>query len=326
MIAPRHAATGAARVSMLAAVMGVILVGCGGSGNGHHGRSSAVTTTGGPTPTRSNCDLKVSPKRVKDGYRGLIFETRYGSKTGAPAIRGCWQKVQVPVSAGRKQYSRIRLVPAPGSRADRYRPSGSVMRVELRPFDHGGLHGDVTQTSGYRASRAEVYARFGSSGTAPTDLPDPVGSTRWYSWAMYLPPNFAESRDPSHWLDLTQWKGEYTGSPAVALGVAGRQLVLDGKHINHPLAALVRGRWIALRVGIHFSPVKTIGWITVAIDGRVVLPVTHGATMNHYMKNGRYIVDPSYLKQGIYRSDSWNQTQVAYFGPVKIGTTAASVG
>ena len=83
---------------------------------------------------------------------------------------------------------------------------------------------------------------------------------------------------------------------------------------------------MALRVGIHFSPDKTAGWVTVAIDGRVVLPVTHGETMNHYFKDGQEVVDPSYLKQGIYRSDTWQQTQVVYFGPVKIGTTAASVG
>jgi hypothetical protein len=277
-------------------------------------------------PTASGCAHTVPAARVRNGYNGLIFETDYGSSTGESAIRSCWQKVQVPASLGRKQWSRIRLVHAPGSPTDPNRPSSSVMRVELRPYDHGGEHGDVTVTSGYHASRSEVYGRFADSATPPSQWPDPVGSTRWYAWSIYLPSNFAFSGLPSHWLDLTQWKGEYTGSPAVAVGVSGHELVLDGKHINHPIAPLTRGRWISLRVGIHFSDVKGKGWVTVAVNGHTVVPLVHGETMNSYWKNGQHVVDPSYLKQGIYRSDTWKQTQVVYFGPVKIGTTAQSVG
>ncbi len=302
------------------------MAGCGGSGRPHRTRSTTATTTGAPVPTGSRCDLKVSPERVRDGFHGLIFDTRYGSSVGESAIRRCWQKVQVPMSMGKKQYGRIRLVKAPGSASDPRRPSTSVMRVEVRPFDHGAPQGDVTATSGYHASRAEVYGRFATSGTPARGWPDPVNSTRWYSWSLYLPQDFAVSGEVSHWLDLTQWKGLYTGSPAVALGVTGRQLALDGKHIHVPIAPLTRGRWMALRVGIHFSAQKSAGWVTVSVNGHVVVPVTHGPTMNSYMKNGQDIVDPIYLKQGIYRSDSWSQTQVAYFGPVKIGTSPASVG
>jgi hypothetical protein len=246
--------------------------------------------------------------------------------TGEAAVRGCWQKVQVPSSLGRKQRNRIQLVKAPGSPSDPHRPSTSAMRVELRPFDRGAPQGDVTVTSGYRASRAEVYARLADSGTPPANWPDPVGSTRWYSWSIYLPDHFALSGQQNHWLDLTQWKGHYTGSPAIAVGVQGHQLILGGKYTSMPLARVTLGRWMALRVGIHFSPYKTVGWATVAVNGRVALPVTHRATMDHYYQNGHYVVDPSYLKQGIYRSDSWGQMQVAYFGPIKISTTAASVG
>ena len=93
-----------------------------------------------------------------------------------------------------------------------------------------------------------------------------------------------------------------------------------------PLTKATPGRWMALRVGIHFSPDPDVGWITVAVNGQTVLPVTHHATMNTYSHDGSELTDPSYLKQGIYRSDTWAQTQVVYFGPVRIGTDASSVG
>jgi hypothetical protein len=326
MTEPRRVTARALAVPAIVAAMVLLVAGCGGSGRPPQTRSATTVATSPSGSTGSKCALKVPTKQVLHGFQGLIFETRYGSMTGDAALRGCWQKIQTPKSLGRPQLDRIRLVDAPGSSSDPNRPKTSVMRVEVRPFDHGGPQGDVTQTSGYRASRAEVYGRFATSGTPAEHWPDPVGSTRWYSWSMYVPPDWAESGEDSHWLDLSQWKGEYTGSPAVALGVKGRALVLDGKRVHVPLVALSRGRWIAVRVGIHFSPSKSVGWVTVSINGRTVLPMTHGATMNTYAKHGQEVVDPIYFKQGIYRSDSWAQTQVAYFGPVKIGTTAASVG
>jgi hypothetical protein len=308
-------------------VLGV--AGCGGSSptSTSHTVTSATVTTPVSGPAK-DCVFKVHGSRLRQGYQGLVYQTRYGSRLGAAAIRGCWEQVQVPSSFGKPQDSRIELVKAPGSASDPYRPSTSVMRVELRPFDGGGPAGDVTDTSGYRANRAEVYARLGDITTPPQDWPDPVNSTRWYGYALYVPPGFPTSDQLTHWLVLTQWKGLYSGSPAVAVGIKNQKLVLAGQHFNQKLARLDPGHWIQLRIGIHFSPVPADGWITVSIDGHVVLPVTHGATMNTYYDQDKHaqLVDPSYLKQGIYRSDTWHQTQVLYFGPLSIGTDAASVG
>lgn len=305
--------------------------GCGGStpAVGPQGSTASPTSTATTTPgdPAKDCIDKVRGARVRHGYRGIIFETRYASRLGPSAVRGCWQKVQVPRSGGKAQGNRIELVKAPGSASDPARPATSVMRVELRPFDGGGAQGDVTDTGGYRANRAEVLARLGDYGTPAADWPDPVNSTRWYAYSVYMPPGFPESDLGSHWLDFTQWKGMYSGSPAVALGTKDDEIVVDGKHIDANLHRIVPGRWLSLRIGIHFSPDPHDGWMTVAINGRTVLPVTHGATMNTYWNSDRHheLVDPSYFKQGIYRSDTWDKTAVIYFGPVRIGTTASSV-
>lgn len=312
-------------VAAVAIALGV--AGCGGSTHAVDSRTSSPTPTTSTTPAASanDCIFKVPGAQVRHGYRGVIFATRYGSRLGAAAVRGCWQKVQVPRSDGTVQSSRIELVRPPGSGSDPERPDTSVMRVELRPF--GGGHGDVTETSGYRANRAEVYARLGEITKPPPEWPDPVGSTRWYAFSIYLPPGFPVSDDSSHWLDFTQWKGLYSGSPAIALGTKGDEIVVDGKRLQAHVHRIVTGRWMALRIGVHFSPDPQQGWMTVALDGHTVLPVTHGATMNKYWDSDRHheVVDPSYLKQGIYRSDTWDKTAVMYFGPVRIGTSEGSV-
>jgi hypothetical protein len=202
------------------------------------------------------------------------------------------------------------VVRAPGSKSDEARPAGGALRAELH-------RGDVTRTGDYKASRAEVFGRIASRGTDPKRWPDPVGSTRWYAFSLYLPKGFCTGPD-TRWLTITQWKGLNGGSPPVALEVAGGRLELGGKHIHRPLGALPIGRWTRLVVGMHLSPDAKEGWVEVIRDGRTVVNRTSSATMDSYVKNGEKLVDPIYLKQGIYRSSAWRCKQAIYFGPPSI--------
>ena len=234
---------------------------------------------------------------------------------------GVWAGEQEPRVDGDPKPNRIRVVaadeaPVGGGEA----PSGNVMRVELRPYDDGD--GDVTETDGYRASRAEVFGRQSDESGAPVaEWPDPEGATRWYSFSVYLqsPWKFTERSD--RWLTLTQWKGARTGRPPVALELRKDAWRLGGKGGADSLGKASVDTWVHFDIGLHFSPDPDVGWAEVWMDGEQVLPRTHRATLN--TKDGE--TDPAYLKQGIYRSKEWNSTHVAYFGPLTIGTTRESV-
>ena len=317
-------------------VLLIASVGVAGCGGGTSSSSTSIVTasetgTSSTTPTpvaTSGCRYNVRPSLATGGKRpGLLFKTQYGSLTGIATLHSCWRGIQVPDHLGKLQESRIRLVNAPGRLDDPFRPNGSAMRVELRPFedpsDPGADTGDVTDTGGYIANRAEVYDRIATRETPARDWPDPVGSVRWYAWSMYLPPGFAESDQA--WLDLTQWKGLNSGSPAVAVGTKGSEIVLDGAKVYGDLVPIVTGRWLRFVIGMKLSAQPDSGWITVSVNGRTVVPRRAATTMNTAYVDGKDQVDPMYFKQGIYRSSAWTTTQVAYFGPVEIGTDQAAV-
>jgi hypothetical protein len=232
-----------------------------------------------------------------------------------------WHGEQEPSVHHVVQTDRIRVVPpdqVPGGGGQK--PAGSAMRVELRPYDRG--KGDVTKTDGYAANRAEVFDRQAAkSGASPSEWPDPEGSTRWYSFSLYLqsPWQFAGKAD--RWLTLTQWKGARSGSPPVALELAGDSWRLGGSGGYSSLGTAETDTWVHFDVGLHFSPDPDVGWAEVWIDGANALRRTHRATLDSHKGE----TDPAYLKQGIYRSMRWKSTQVAYFGPLVIGTTRGSV-
>jgi hypothetical protein len=234
---------------------------------------------------------------------------------------GVWQGEQEPHVDDELKANRIRVVAAEETPAgEGQAPAGNVMRVELRPYDDGD--GDVTETQGYEASRAEVFGRQPekSDGEA-TEWPDPEGSTRWYSFSVYLESPWKFTDKDDRWLTLTQWKGARTGRPPVALELRKDSWRLGGKGGVDSLGEAAVDTWVRFAVGLHFSPDPDVGWAEVWIDDEQVLPRTHRATLN--TKDGE--TDPAYLKQGIYRSKDWNSTHVAYFGPLTIGTTRDSV-
>jgi hypothetical protein len=221
-----------------------------------------------------------------------------------------WTSTQAPSDDS------VEVLPSAGRLGDSGRPSGPVLRVELRAGEQYVEGGDST-------ARAEVYGRNASPWSTPTaEWPDPPGSQRWYTFSLYLPPRFPTSTDPADWLVLTQWKGRDGGSPPVSIEVAGDRLRLGGERSNEgdvpdngDLGPLPLGEWTTLTVGLGLSPDD--GWLEVERDGAVVVPKQPLATMD--VIDGS--VDPVYLKQGIYRSEGWDATQTAYFSPVRVSDT-----
>jgi hypothetical protein len=229
-----------------------------------------------------------------------IFETDYEH-----GLAG-WQAIQQPAGP-----PRITTAAAPGVADDPRRPAVRVMRVELRP-------GDLTDTGGQLAPRAEVYARAARPLLTPAEeWPDPPGSERWYVFDLFVPAEFPTATD-STWLTLTQWKGHHVGRPPFTLEVKRQNLRIGGKRAgalpSQDLGPLAKGRWTSLVVGMKLSPDPATGWIEVHRDGELRLPRTPLATLQTWW--GR--TDPVYFKQGLYRSAKWNVTQVLYFSPVRI--------
>nr|WP_231134371.1 heparin lyase I family protein [Motilibacter deserti] len=208
------------------------------------------------------------------------------------------------------------------------------MRVELRPYEStaGRQDGDVTDTGGYLANRAEVYGRtpLTPMSTTPAEQwPDPVGAERWYTFSLYVPADFQAATDAT-WLTLTQWKGFRGSSPPLALEIKRNNLRLGGARTNSlkipndgNLGAIARGSWTELTVGMRLSTDPMVGWVEVRRDGKPALARTNVATMDTYTAaDGSVRPDPLYLKQGIYRANTWPVTHVLYFGPVVVADRA----
>jgi hypothetical protein len=234
-------------------------------------------------------------------------------QTGYDPPPDVWQVEQAPAP------DRIQRAAAPGPTQGR--PTGNVLRFELRP-------GDVFDSSGYLANRVEVYGRAADPmSTPPEQWPDPVGSVRWYGFRMFAPDDFQTATD-TRWLTFTQWKGYRGGSPPIALEVKRSGLRLGGTRTNAgkipgdgALGAIAKGAWTQLAVGLGLSPDPAAGWVEVWRDGAQALPRTAVATMD--LVNGQ--PDPVYLKQGIYRDPAWTVPHVLYFGPTTLGTARTDV-
>lgn len=239
----------------------------------------------------------------------VLWRTEYDGNQDPANVVPPWQAEQEPSDRSGVVQNRIAVVRGSAVPGGEGRPS-AVMRVELRP-------GDV---QGSDANRAEVYARHAVPGsTAAADWPDPVGSTRWYGFSVYVPSDFAES---SYWADVTQWKGYSGGSPPEAIEIAGSRFALGSSVASRAdLGPLDKGSWTRFVVGIHFAADRT-GWIEIWRDGTLVLPRTNRPTMGTRSDG---TPDPTYLKQGLYRSTSWTTTNVVFHGPLSLGLTRGAV-
>lgn len=270
-------------------------------------------------------DTQVSILGGSDILSSRLFYTDYDSVTDRTTVRPIWQSEQEPRApglAGEVQKDRIQVVPVDASPDGLRKPAGAVMRVELRPYTMpDGTPGD--QNVSANSSRAEVYARHAVPGSTPALLwPDPIGSTRWYGVSVFVPEDFEGNN--KLWLTFVQWKGWRTGSPPIALEIKGNQFEIGGLR-RHRLGSIDRGSWTNFVVGVHFSPDASTGWINVYKNGVEVVRQTSQATMKTRNLHGLPVVDPNYLKQGIYRAKAWTATHVLYFGPTTIGTSKESV-
>lgn len=288
---------------------------------------STAATEPGPAPTDSATPAGHTAGTVAD----VDSSTPAGEVTAQASVQPArapvglagevvvWQSEQRPSVAGVEQADRIQQVAAPGPTAGR--PAGPVMRFELRP-------GDVQDSSGYLSSRSEVYGRHAQPRSTPAEQwSDPVGSVRWYGFSVFVPADFPTATD-TKWVTITQWKGLKGGSPPIALEIKRDQLRLGGARTNAGLVPgdgllgqLSKGAWTELVVGLSLSPDPAAGWVEVWRDDALVLPRTAVATMDRI--DGQ--VDPVYLKQGLYRSSSWTDTHVIYFGPVTVGSRRSDV-
>lgn len=189
---------------------------------------------------------------------------------------------------------------------------------------YGGDVGDSGST--FVASRCEVYDRFpaGGGNTDPLLWPDPVGTVRWYGCSYYLPADFALTGGGSNpWLIMTQWKGQFGGSPPRALEVdadAGA-FVFGGTRTRRGLGSLQLGQWTRFVFGFRWDTSAVNGWSTVYKDGALIVPKQFEATMDKHSTGA----DPIYLKEGIYRTKTWTPTHIIHVGPIKVGTTIDDV-
>jgi hypothetical protein len=265
------------------------------------------------------------PARAHAAGSRILFRSHYPSSGDAAEIHGTgWEAAQVPTDSGRVEDDRIEFGPAPGA-GDPDRPSGSVARFTLHPFRIDGRAGDETDTGGYVTNRVEVYGRIASRETPADRWPDPVGSTRWYSFSVYLPSDFPTATISAQWFDFVQWKGLNSGSPPVAMEIRGDEFVLGGANSHAPLGDIDPGTWSHFIVGLHFSDSRHTGWATVLRNGRRLVDHQPTQTMNTATVDGVTGVDPNYLKMGIYRSVTWRTTQTLDLSSMTIGTSFASV-
>jgi hypothetical protein len=252
---------------------------------------------------------------------GVLWTADYDAASVGTSVNPPWGHVQKPNNPGLSgpiRQESMQIIAAgdvPGSGT--YKPSGKAMYVNLLP--HAGGTGDVNASGS--SNRAEVYDRFpnGASGVVPGNWPDPVDSTRWYGFSVYVPVGF--TTNSSHWFDLTQWKGYRGGSPPLAVEISNTVFKLGGTKSATSLGSISPGNWTRLVFGIHWSPVAANGWVNVFVNGSEVIAQRSQATMDYYGS----APDPTYLKQGIYRSASWTTTAELYFGPIKVGYSQADV-
>jgi hypothetical protein len=136
-------------------------------------------------------------------------------------------------------------------------------------------------------SRSELYDRFPltpASSTNAGNWPDPVGSERWYSISYFIPTgtDFTDAPSNSNWIDVSQWKGQYGGSPPRAVGIdpngdgtAHWTIDHDGVPL-YSLGDVTLGVWTHFVFGYLWGTTGTSGWTTVYKNGNLVTDSNHG--------------------------------------------------
>ena len=300
-------------------------------------RVSVTTTT---TQGKASLDVLVSSS-LPQGQRLLVdrvsltgLETTSATqKIATPVLARETDLVGSPITSSTltslgwvaKEEGRVGAItslPSASGLGDSTGISGTIMRSEVRPGE------TFTGGDGHTAPRSEVYGRIPTNRALPASAwADPPGSERWYDFNVFIPTGFPVATD-TRWFTFTQWKGLNGGSPPVALEIKRSNIRLGGTRTNAglvpgdgALGPIAFGQWTRLTVGIKFSTDATQGWVQVYRNGVAAMPRTPLATMD--VVNGN--ADPTYLKQGIYRSAAWTSTQALYFSPMQV-TNAQPAG
>jgi hypothetical protein len=203
----------------------------------------------------------------------------------------------------------------------------NAMRVDLLPGDV-----QTVQTNGNVRHASEVYGLYTTSGSHTPAENWPLGVEReaWFHFSFGLDPSFVASTYSTDWMDFMQLKGQWGGSPPLALEAKLNRLQIGssvGPRID--IGTLPIGHWTDLIIGVYLSDDPAKGWIHIERDGQVLVTKQIHATMGQDKSiNGTAanpVPDPVYLKQGIYRTGEHQIEAIAWFGPTKVGRTKAAV-
>ncbi|WP_093518941.1 polysaccharide lyase [Stigmatella erecta] len=130
-----------------------------------------------------------------------------------------------------------------------------------------------------------------------------VGSEYYYRWKVMFAPDFPSVKT---WQVFTQWHHDgCCGSPPVEFFVYGEEMRLTLTDSITPWKApLTRGVWHEFVFHVKWSPEPKEGFVELWHNGQLALKKQTLATMYKGMK--------SYMKLGLYRSDTIKETGVVY--------------
>ncbi|ADO74960.1 polysaccharide lyase [Stigmatella aurantiaca] len=130
-----------------------------------------------------------------------------------------------------------------------------------------------------------------------------VGSEYYYRWKVMFAPDFPSVKT---WQVFTQWHHDgCCGSPPVEFFVYGEEIRLTMTDSVTPWRTpLTRGVWHEFIFHVKWSADAKVGFIELWHNGQQVLKKRNLATMYAGMK--------SYMKLGLYRSDTIKETGVVY--------------
>lgn len=175
-----------------------------------------------------------------------------------------------------------------------------------------------------KGERAEAVASVAQTGSDPN-------TTAWYGWSTYFPPDF--SAPPDSWNIFTQWHGTLSdgcppniafeanarsGGWAISFRVRGGRLIgcTPPSDQRWRLATLKFGAWYDFVLRVRWSSNPHLGYVSLWLNGRQVLPKTPLATL--------YVDERAYLKQGFYRAPS-SLTTTIYHAGMRRGDSFRSV-
>jgi Polysaccharide lyase len=177
----------------------------------------------------------------------------------------------------------------------------------------------VRPGSGY-AARVELrngdYANSGCRNELVRETPITEGTEHYYAWSTQFDWSYPSNNT---WQVFTQWHHSgLNGSPPVEMDVVGENISLT-VHGDQVLwsAPLVRGVWHDFVLHVLWSSDQSVGYLELWYDGQRVMDRNHQQTVYP----GQYI----YLKQGLYRNASIQETAVVFHDGTVIGTTLADV-